>query len=194
MKKEVRNVLRAFAIFTLFLGLSSAQAMGSKLPCGAREGLSVAERVRDCDAGPKKLSTGQTFSLAAQFLGQDGKGSEFLRDDWSGLVWSPEASNKHMKWEEAMKYCASLTDLDLKWRLPTKTEFLKAGDKDNKVDKYGAWNSQPLIEALNMTETYKEYWTSSPYVLIVRVFNGSYSSDIYSPQLFVASRVRCVGR
>ena len=167
----------------------------SKHLCGKRWGLSVAERAKECGEQLKKLSTGQTFSLVARSVDKDGKVSEFVKDDSSGLVWGPEAPET-MNSEDAKKYCAGLSDLGLKWSLPTRAEFLKAGNKDNEDKNYGF--NKPFSEAMNMK--YKDLCSSSLGTAVAWVlYRGKWSFDGYYGRVHVIKpdypcTVRCVGR
>jgi hypothetical protein len=181
-----------------------------KYPCGTEVGLTVAQRAEKCGDVPKRLSSGQTFTLVSRYLDKDGKVQEYLRDDVSGFVWGPEANPEDIKkiqaekglvfeygnkenpdyYSAAIEYCKSKKDLGLKWHLPTRAEFLQAGYKDN-VDKEFSYN-QYLPQVIDTNN--KWFWSSTPWgSSSAWGFNGDINRTDAGMR-YSTDTVRCVGQ
>lgn len=103
-------------------------------------------KTADCESGLKcvsltcvkdeKTSDAYTTDTTADTSGKDGKTSDAYttadtsgtgsswKDPSSGLTWQNPPSENYMEWQEAMDYCANLTqDSHSDWRLPTISEL-----------------------------------------------------------------------
>jgi hypothetical protein len=102
----------------------------SAYPCGHKG--SLADRVAACDT-VKKTGGGTDFALVSREISNDGKNKEYWQDksrNGGDLVWGPVANEK-MNLEQAKQYCEGLSDLGMKWTLPTKDDYLKAADNSS---------------------------------------------------------------
>jgi hypothetical protein len=140
----------------------------SKLECGMEEGLTVAERIKDCGNIEKHLSTGQVMKLVAKKLGQDEiLGAEFYQDSETGLIWETENTSDATSREEAQKICREKADLNLRWHLPSANDFLKVGNQKNSQD-----HNLTVQEVFNniFVDGSASFWTNSQ-VPFLKFFN-----------------------
>lgn len=103
----------------------------------------------------------------------------YWKDEATGLVWGPKIGE--LNFQDAQKAAAKLNDLDLKWSVPTKKEWLMAEIHD-------------VREVLPNIKN--RYWSSSPYPTysdIAYFFYGVYGSTGPGVRTNTLS-VRCVGR
>lgn len=115
-------------------------------------------------------------------------GSGAITSSCCGLQWQEEAAPGKYTWSQANEYCASLSLLDLDWRLP------KIAELDSLV-LLGGEPSSAAIDVEVFADTLREaYWSSSlvgktPQVAwCVNFSNGSSQST----DLDGLHRVRCV--
>ena len=104
-------------------------------PCGTGSQSTLQERIADCKGSPRKV-LGRPLIVVSRSIGSDGRVHETYLDSHDGgtdLLWGPEAPGK-MDLETAQKYCASLTDLNQKWRLPTLKDFTSAWNPSDTTD------------------------------------------------------------
>lgn len=103
---------------------SVLEQFSPEFPCGKSGTLS--ERILSC--ATDKLDG--KLVLVAREVTKDSKNKEYWQDKsktGGDLVWGPVADKK-MNFEDAKAYCAGLSDLGMKWELPTREHFSKALD------------------------------------------------------------------
>jgi hypothetical protein len=104
----------------------------------------------------------------------------YWKDESTGLVWGPKLNGEYT-FKDAQKEALRINELDLKWSVPTKKEWMQAEIHDVREVlpdiKYWFWSSSP----------YPNY-SDSAYL-----FNGNLGSVGYDFRYYTYS-VRAVGR
>ena len=167
----------------------------SAYPCGQKG--SLADRVAACGT-VKKTANGTDFALVSREISNDGKNKEYWQDkskNGSDLVWGPVA-NKTMNFEQAKQYCEGLNDLDMKWTLPSKDDYLKAADNSSAEQTRGYAGYNVALRDTVPDMDGRWFWSSSPHPFsagIAWVFGG-YVGEVGNYFRSYDDSVRCVSR
>lgn len=135
-----KNTSHLVLLSTLTL-ITSCGQMPERLDCGTDSDLSIEQRIESCNE-TKTLSNGQKLNLIARKYVQPtpessssvennqhfGEVQEFHKDPHTGLIWQTSINYKALSQQDAKKICDNKKALNLKWRLPTQTEYLSLGN------------------------------------------------------------------
>ncbi len=136
----IKNTSNLVLLSTLTLIISCGQ-MPERLDCGTDSDLSIDQRIESCNE-TKTLSNGQKLNLIARKYVQPmpessssvennqhfGEVQEFYKDPNTGLIWQTSINYQALSQQDAKKICDNKKALNLKWRLPTQTEYLTLGN------------------------------------------------------------------
>ena len=183
-----KKISSAFPFIAIIIFASCGQNP-EKFDCGIESNLSIEQKIEQCNE-TKTLANRQELSLVArkyiqadidktstvQIDQQFGEVQEFHKDSNTGLIWQTSLNNLATSQEDAKKMCAEKKALNLKWRLPTHTEYLNFGNPQIN-NKEGSKENHHIKEIFESTFDKRyissfHFWTSS----LMRTDNKSLSN------------------
>jgi len=175
---------------------------------------SISERINDCKTLAKQSASSGPFFLVMVQTHSDGSQSKFYKD--RSHIWSPVIPGYFYEAQIAINFCASLNSdsplysyertrkymgtladsKEITWSLPTREEFLDAGDPIKRDGR-----SNPLFQKFLPLENTERLWTRSRDIVfeqnVARMYSlgdGSPNSLTYTMQQPINLRAKCIGK